>query len=70
MNPRQNDLISNEKLMIMLSVSERTLRRWRQKGIGPQFIKIANRQIFYRLKDVDDWLDRHRTTYNQEINRG
>jgi hypothetical protein len=38
-----------------LGVALRTLRKWRQQGRGPAFIKFA-RQIHYRDEAVAAWL--------------
>ena len=52
-----NTLITQSQLAEMLSVSQRTLERWRVEGFGPQFAK-AGRRILYRLADVEQWLER------------
>ena len=46
-----------------LGVSVFTLQKWRQKGIGPAFRKLAtpnNRTapVRYEKRDVDEWLDK------------
>ena len=33
-------------------MTQRTLQGWRAKGIGPRFIRIGERSIFYREEDV------------------
>lgn len=33
-------------------ITTRTLQLWRKKGIGPQFIRLGERSIFYRVSDV------------------
>ncbi len=39
----------------MLSISERTLERWRIEGTGPVYIK-AGRRVLYRRDDIEQWL--------------
>lgn len=39
----------------ILRVSERTLERYRQLGIGPRYIKLGNRLIRYLMIDVEQW---------------
>ena len=34
-------------------MTTRTLQGWRAKGIGPAFIRIGERSIFYRASDVE-----------------
>jgi hypothetical protein len=38
-----------------LNVSVRTLRKWRQEGIGPSYVKFG-RQIHYPLEGRAAWL--------------
>ena len=37
-------------------VSPRTMQRWRQEGIGPEFLKLG-RLVRYRKSDLDRWRD-------------
>lgn len=41
-----------------LAVSPRTLRNWRTRGGGPKFVKISDRCIRYRLRDLLEWLEK------------
>jgi hypothetical protein len=41
-----------------LGVGLRTLRKWRQQGKGPPYVKFA-RQIHYPLEYLEAWLKRH-----------
>ena len=36
-------------------ISPRTFQRWRQRGCGPQFLRIGS-QIRYHATDLDAWL--------------
>jgi predicted site-specific integrase-resolvase len=47
--------LSQKHLSQALSISERTLERWRLEGSGPIFIK-AGRRVLYRWEDVERWL--------------
>ena len=42
-----------------LSMSPRTLQRWRQDGKGPPFLKLGGR-VVYRLTDIESWEQQHR----------
>jgi len=35
-----------------------TLKRWREKGIGPRYLKLNGHRILYRRADVLAWLER------------
>jgi predicted site-specific integrase-resolvase len=39
----------------LLTVSKRTLERWRVEGTGPTYVK-AGRRVLYRYDDVVSWL--------------
>lgn len=39
-----------------LDVSEATLKRWRQAGEGPKFIRLGKKLIKYRQSDLDHWI--------------
>ena len=46
--------------------SARTLQRYRDKGIGPAFIRAAGK-IYYRRADLDAYLDKHRVVPVREV---
>ncbi|WP_235498682.1 helix-turn-helix transcriptional regulator [Arthrobacter sp. Leaf234] len=45
------------ELAARLGKSRPALAQWRYLGVGPQFIKLG-RNIRYRRRDVETWLDR------------
>lgn len=45
---------STDELAERLCVHKQTLQNWRQKGIGPQFLKIG-RRVIYSVIDVQAW---------------
>jgi len=52
-------LLKTETLAEQISVSPRTLERWRIEGSGPAFLK-AGRRVLYYSKDVHAWLKSNR----------
>ena len=40
-----------------LSLSVKTLRRWRFTRKGPSYAKLNNKLIRYHLPDLDEWMD-------------
>ena len=52
----QLGMISQEELGDMLGVSKGTLREWRKKKKGPDFVRVE-KSVFYRLKDVEAWVE-------------
>jgi excisionase family DNA binding protein len=44
-----------------LGVSAATLKRWRGKKEGPEYMRLGERIIRYRSSDLDRWLLQART---------
>lgn len=40
-----------------LGVNTDTLKRWRRKGVGPIYVRVAYNRVVYRVSDLDEWLD-------------
>lgn len=51
----QNDILTNEKVCQKLGVSSKTLKSYRDRGLI-SFSKVG-KKIFYRPKDVDDFIE-------------
>lgn len=49
-------LWSEQEVAMYLSISLRTLQRWRAEGKGPPHLMMAGRYPRYRKADVDAWL--------------
>lgn len=47
-----------EDLAFTLSVTKDVLRQWREKGLGPRWVRIG-RQIRYDPGAVRDWIRKH-----------
>jgi len=50
-----SDLMKPQDLADRLGVALITLRKWRQQGKGPRYIKLGHRTIRYRIEDVEEW---------------
>ena len=37
--------------------SDKTLRNWRVAGTGPRYVRIGGKDVFYRLPDLDDFIN-------------
>ena len=48
-------LLTQRQCAEMLVLSERTLERLRQSGLGPKFLRIRH-SVRYRAADVEAWL--------------
>lgn len=40
-----------------LRFPQKTVKDWRRRGIGPNYIKVNGAQVRYRVRDLDSWLD-------------
>lgn len=48
-------LMSEEELAVTLDVRVATLQDWRQRRVGPDYVKLG-KSTFYRQKDVEEWV--------------
>jgi predicted DNA-binding transcriptional regulator AlpA len=48
-------LLNDHDVAALVSVSVATVRRWRQLGTGPLYLKIGA-LVRYRPQDIHDWL--------------
>ena len=49
-----------------LRLSERTLIRWRNRRVGPAWVKVG-RRVLYRRSDLDSWMDNQRVVPVREV---
>ncbi len=52
----QDGTLSQEEAAAFLSISPRTLEKWRQTGEGPVYAKMG-RRVAYRLLDLQAFVD-------------
>jgi len=50
-------MLNQEEAARFLHVQPRTLESWRQRRIGPRFIRYSMRCVRYRLQDLQAWLE-------------
>lgn len=60
------EIFTTSELADFLSVSDRTLIRWRVQRVGPPWTKVGH-HVRYRRADVDAWLDRQRREPVREV---
>ena len=57
-DPDYLNRLLNEKLAAsFLGYSVRALQNWRFRGGGPNFVKVSQRSIRYRRKDLIQWAE-------------
>jgi hypothetical protein len=59
-------LLNQQATATYLSISERTLERWRVSGVGPSYIKLG-RRVAYREADLIEFINSHRRTSTSEV---
>ena len=47
-----------------LSLSVKTLRRWRFARTGPTYAKLNNKLIRYAKTDLDGWINQQKVSYH------
>jgi hypothetical protein len=50
-------MLDQEEAARFLRVQPRTLESWRQRRIGPRFVRYSVRCVRYRAQDLQVWLD-------------
>ena len=50
-------MLNQEEAARFLHVQPRTLESWRQRRIGPRFVRYSLRCVRYRSQDLQAWLD-------------
>lgn len=57
LNEEMNRLINEREAACFLGYTVRALQNWRYRGGGPKFIKVSQRSVRYRRKDLIAWAD-------------
>jgi predicted DNA-binding transcriptional regulator AlpA len=50
-----------------LSISKKTLQRWRFDRKGPTYAKLNNKLIRYSRSDLDDWMQQQRVIHEEGL---
>ena len=68
-NPRDEGL-SEGAAGKFIGVTGHAMRKWRQLGIGPEYIRISARCVRYRHNDILRWLESRRVKPAREVSNG
>ncbi len=49
-----------------VGLSASTLEKFRIRGGGPRFIRLAGRSVRYDVRDLDEWLDHQRESTDDD----
>ena len=55
-----DNLMSQDEVAELLGVHPSTLGNWREKGIGPPFLRMEGKLIRYVVEDVRAWVESQR----------
>lgn len=55
-------LKSTEEAAAYVRLKAQTLRNFRSRGGGPDFIKLARNRCAYRVSDLERWIESRRRT--------
>jgi len=58
LNPDQ--LIDEKQASQLMGISPRTLQGYRVKGGGPEFIKLNNKIVRYKICDIQNWINENK----------
>lgn len=51
-----NQMMSGPKAAEFLGVSKKTIENWRQKKMGPRFVRLSRRAVRYRIADLLEFI--------------
>jgi hypothetical protein len=54
--PEAGEFLSDQQFAALVDVTTRTTLRWRQKGLGPNYVRAGLRRVLYRRSDVLAWV--------------
>jgi predicted DNA-binding transcriptional regulator AlpA len=52
-----NNLLRERDAAKYLGLYPNTLWRWRKKGLGPKYVKLASNVAAYRISDLNDFVE-------------
>jgi len=54
-----NSLFTEPQAARFLNFTPRCLQAWRQRGVGPKFVRVSSRAVRYRICDLNEWINQH-----------
>ena len=55
----EDRMLKSREAARMIGISPRTLAKWRQRGVGPQCVRLGYNLVVYRLSDLGAWIREH-----------
>jgi predicted DNA-binding transcriptional regulator AlpA len=60
MSQLQEEILTPREAARLGRLKPNTFRKWRQLGIGPDYIRVSQRCVRYRREDVLRWMEQRR----------
>ena len=57
LNPDSRYSLTETKASELIGVSPRTLRRYRENGVAPKYLKTPTQRVKYSMNDVTNWIE-------------
>ena len=57
-------LVGEEEAARILGLAVQTLRNWRFKRVGPDYLKVGARAVRYKIEDLETWIENNRIRLN------
>lgn len=55
-------LFNEREAAVFLGYTVRALQNWRLRGGGPTFVKVSERSVRYRMRDLKTWVEQRLRT--------
>ena len=65
----EDQLLTETDAAKLLSISPRTLRNWRVRGGGPQYVKVSGRCVRYCYGDLNTFINQRRLSNTSQTTR-
>lgn len=49
--------LTTEEFARRYRVKPRTAQRWREQGIGPDWVRLGGKNVLYRVADCEAWVE-------------
>lgn len=56
--PSHEPLMTTAEAAAYLHFPEKTVKDWRRRNVGPVYIRINGAHVRYRVRDLDEWIDK------------
>lgn len=51
-----DELLTEQQISKLTKIPASTLRSWRKRGRGPRYLRLGDRVVRFRRRDINEWL--------------